>query len=423
MSSPEQYEESHQRALAERLAPFVGQRVGVAVSGGSDSRALLELMSLWAKQTDSTILVATVDHGLRTEAKAEAQSVGAICHSKELDHTTLHWENWNQKGNLQAEARRARYRLLARWAIDKKLAGVALGHTADDVAETFFMRLSRAAGVEGLARMQGHFRRNGVVFLRPILGAQRAELRQFLSVREISWIDDPSNQDTQFDRVKMRQALVGFTDLGLSVAKISQTAENLEMAANALRFYAAQEAKRVAVVVDDHVELEYLKFQALPDEIQRRLLNAVISFVATPEFAPRSKSLIRVMEQLPKQKTSTLAGCILSLKNNVLSVFREPTSVETEVLCPPSGPVEWDGRWRISGQFETGTVVRALGEGGLLQYPDWRETGRARFSLLSSPSIWRGKYLISAPLAERSTKFGAEPLRNKEDFVRILLSH
>lgn len=423
MSGPDQYEEPLLRALAEKLAPFAGQRLGIAVSGGSDSRALLELMALWAIRTDSTILVATVDHGLRAEANAEAQSVADVCQSKGLEHTTLRWENWDKRGNLQAEARRARYRLLAQWSNDMNLAAIALGHTADDVAETFLMRLSRAAGVDGLARMQNRFLRSGVVFLRPILGAQRVNLRQFLSVRDISWIDDPSNQDIRFERVRMRQALASFESLGLSVAKISQSTENLEMAANALKFYAAQEAKRVVVAVDDHIEIDFSAFKTLPEEIQRRLINAAISFVANPEFKPRSKSLMSVMAQLPIQKTCTLAGCVLSLKNNVLSVFREFASVEAEVHCPPNGRIEWDGRWMISGQFESGSVIRALGENGLQKCPKWREAGRKRYIMLCSPSIWRGEELIWAPMVQGSEKIGAEPLKNMEDFIRILLSH
>lgn len=423
MSDANKYDEQLLGALADKLAPFAGKRLGVAVSGGSDSRALLELLKDWARENDSVLFVATVDHGLRAEAQAEAESVAAVCRSYGIEHKTLVWENWDGKGNLQAQARSARYALLAAWSLEKKLAGVALGHTADDVAETFLMRLSRAAGVDGLARMRSVIHRNGAKFIRPMLDLRRGDLRGFLEGKNLHWIEDPSNQDTQFERVKMRESLANFAELGLSVEKISQSAEHLEMASKALQFYAVSEAKTVATVRDCSVELDNSKLTSLPQEIQRRLINAAIKFVTMADFSPRSKSLLRVMERLPTQGVSTLSGCVLSLKNNTLLVTRELAFVEEEVKFPASGGLEWDRRWRLIGDFGADAMVRPLGVQGLSQCPNWRDSGRMRLVLLSSPSVWRGKTLLAAPLAQSNTEFGAEPLRTKEDFALILLSH
>ena len=133
--------------------------LGVAVSGGGDSVALLCLMADWAAPREVRLAAATVDHGLRPEAAAEAAGVAALCGRLGLAHATLRWEGWDGRGNLMDAARRARRRLLADWAAEQGLAAVALAHTRDDQAETVLMRLARGAGVDGLSAMAGKSRR------------------------------------------------------------------------------------------------------------------------------------------------------------------------------------------------------------------------------------------------------------------------
>ena len=124
--------------------------VAVAVSGGGDSVALLLLL----QETGARPLAAvTVDHGLRPESAAEAAAVAALCSARGIAHTLLRWEEPAGAGNLQARAREARRRLIGDWARGRGIGAVALGHTLDDQAETFLLRLARGSGVDGLSGM------------------------------------------------------------------------------------------------------------------------------------------------------------------------------------------------------------------------------------------------------------------------------
>ncbi|MFV2034995.1 MAG: tRNA lysidine(34) synthetase TilS, partial [Halocynthiibacter sp.] len=167
--------------------------IGVAVSGGSDSMALLCLLSqLCERHKAHRLSVVTVDHGLRPDAAAEATHVAETCAGLGHQHTVLHWRGWDRSGNLQDRARQARYSLIADWATASGISTVALGHTADDQAENFLIRLARESGVDGLSGMSSRRKIKDVMFLRPMLTATRSELRDFLRDRGIRWVDDPS---------------------------------------------------------------------------------------------------------------------------------------------------------------------------------------------------------------------------------------
>ena len=173
-----------------------GGAIGVAVSGGSDSMALLVLADAFAKKHGFSIQAATVDHGLRAEAGEEAAKVASFCAERAIGHTTLHWSDWDGSGNVQSEARQARYGLLTQWAVSQKINVVLLGHTMDDQAETFLMGLARGSGVDGLSGMPVLKDR---LFRRPLLEIKRTDLRRMLEEQDIGWSDDPSNDDTRYD--------------------------------------------------------------------------------------------------------------------------------------------------------------------------------------------------------------------------------
>ena len=155
-------------AALDRLAGDL-PAMGIAVSGGGDSVALMHMVAEWAR--GRRIMVATVDHGLRPESAAEARQVSRAARALGLPHATLLWQRGTETGNLMANARDARLRLLSGWAQRNNLSAVALGHTADDQAETLLMRLARGSGIDGLASMAEWRDRFGIRWLRPMLGA------------------------------------------------------------------------------------------------------------------------------------------------------------------------------------------------------------------------------------------------------------
>ena len=171
------------------------KRLGVAVSGGGDSMACLDLMLWHGREQGFPVEAVTVDHGLRAEARDEIALVAAYCAERGVPHHVLRWD-WDRAGNLQAEARIARYRLIGDWARGQGVDMVALGHTRDDVAETFLMRLARASGIDGLSAMERRFKREAVTWIRPIIGAGRSDWRMYLERHGIGWAEDPSTGNT-----------------------------------------------------------------------------------------------------------------------------------------------------------------------------------------------------------------------------------
>lgn len=360
------------------------------MSGGGDSMALLALLHA----TGADICAATVDHGLRPEAAGEAAVVARFCAARGIAHEVLQWTGWDGQGNLQAEARAARYRLLADWAGRAGLGAVALAHTMDDQAETFLMRLARQAGSDGLSGMAARIERDGAVFLRPLLEAGRDELRDYLIAEGIDWAEDPSNSDARFDRVKARAALEALAPLGLDAPALAGVARNLSQENKALRTAFAKAAGGIVTQSAGALSILQGRFGALDPEFRRRLLIAAIGFVAPADYAPRRAGIAEALAALEAGDGFTLGGAIGWRGQGKIWIAREMAAVP----APVSQGRRW-GRWVIEGEVPDGAQLGALGPEGLSQIPDWRALGLPRRVLLPTPALWRGDRLIAAPLA------------------------
>ncbi|WP_367648219.1 tRNA lysidine(34) synthetase TilS [Ruegeria arenilitoris] len=390
------------------------------MSGGGDSVALMHLLHEIAQAEQVDLFAATVDHGLRPESASEAICVAEQAAGLNIPHETLRWQGWDGTGNLQDQARQARYRLLTDWANRNDIPAIALGHTADDQAETVLMRLGRAAGVTGLSGMPWVRDQNGVSLLRPMLGITRQTLRGYLSRRGASWIEDPSNQDFKFDRIKAREALTGLEPLGISAQSLSRVAENLAQAREALARYTQESARRVTAVDGGDVCVDRNGFERLPAEIQRRLIVGITAWIAGPGYPPRGAAVDQAVAAVRDAKTLTLAGCLLIPHGDKMWFCRELNAVATEITNPEK---LWDDRWVLSGPRAVGAEVRALGETGLPQVPEWRALGKPRMALLASPAVWSGENLLAAPLVDYSNGWTAEMAPQRPEFYSSLLSH
>lgn len=394
-------------------------RLGVAVSGGGDSVALLHLVADCARDRGVTVEAATVDHGLREEAAAEAEFVFETCQSLDIHHETLRWTGWDGQGNLQAAARAARYGLLADWAKRRRLDRVALGHTLDDQAETFLMRLAREAGVDGLAAMDAVFTRDGASFWRPALALERADLRAYLERHGHGWCEDPSNEDRRFDRVKARKVLGELDALGIDAGTLWGVALNLASARDALKQVTRDRAEEIAKVEGGDVVFDRSALLACPQEILRRLLAQALVWVSGADYPPRRDALFDLWRALLKPGKQTLHGCLVTVDHGSVRVAREYNAVK-DTRAAPGAP--WDTRWRVTGPARDGAEIRALGE-GVRHCADWRNTGLPRSSLMASPAVWQGDALIAAPIAGYSGGYSAEIAHPRGDFVASVLTH
>jgi tRNA(Ile)-lysidine synthase len=402
-------------AFRAALGP-VDHPLGLAVSGGGDSVALL----LLALDAGLQVRAVTVDHGLRPEAAAEAAWVSRLCAGLGVPHDILQWRGWDGSGNLQDQARRARLSLIADWARAAGLGAVALGHTQDDQAETVLMRLARRAGVDGLSAMTGRRRALGMIWLRPLLWVSRDDLRADLRARGQAWIEDPSNDMLRFDRVKARQALAHLAPLGMTPAVLAGVADQMRSARTALDHQTEVAARQIARIEGGDVVMDRTGFQEQPFEIRRRLLVGALGWVGSADYGPRAASVRALLAAIGAGRGGTLSGCRVTLQRTTLRVAREWQAVRGTAAAPG---LLWDRRWLVTGPEFKGLEVRALGEAGLCAVGDWRRSGLPRATLLASPSVWRDEVLVAAPLVRNAPGWTARLADGADGFFLSLLSH
>lgn len=387
--------------LINRIAPHLPDGpLGVALSGGGDSMAMLHL----ARKMGRDVAAVTVDHGLR-DVRSELDLCRSACAQLGVPHDVLRWA-WDGQGNVQARARDARRQLMAQWADARGIPAVLLAHTRDDQAETVLLRIARGSGVDGLAGMA---RRTGL-WVRPLLDVTRAELRDWLRGQGIDWAEDPSNDDPRFDRVRARAMAAQLSDLGLTQDRLVQLADHALAARRSLRDVAITASRDLRHEGGD------LIFPAalldLRSDTPRRLLAAAIQWIGAQPYRPRWAALTHAIDSARADKQVTLAGCVIRAQSDGIRIGREPAAC----AAPVPAPGLWDGRWHMDGP--PGSQIAALGEAGIAQIPDWRSCGVPRQTLLASPGLWQSGALIAAPVAG----YGPYCAEMRPDFGSFLLS-
>lgn len=269
--------------------------LGVAVSGGPDSLALLLLA---AAAFPGQVEAATMDHGLRSESAGEAAMVAEVAGRTGAEHRILapHWERPPAR-NLPAAARRARYAALCGWAAERRLAYILTAHHLDDQAETLLMRLGRGAGVAGLAGVRAVTRyRDGAAtgtIVRPLLRWRKAQLVQIVAGCGLSAVQDPTNADERLDRTHVRRLLAATPQL--DPVRLADAAAHLADADAALAWMADDLfAQRCSTGTDGSMTLAA---HGLPHELQRRLLvKALARFTGVRAFpGPKVNRLLSLL--------------------------------------------------------------------------------------------------------------------------------
>ena len=293
------------KAALDRLWPD-GGKLGLAVSGGPDSLAMLLLAEA---AIPGEFEVATVDHGLRPEAADECALVQSICAERELACAVLRVEVG--EGNLQEQARRARYFALADWARERGLAAVLTAHHADDQAETLLMRLNRGSGLAGLAGVRPVANFRNVAVVRPLLGMRRADLADLVEASGIDFATDPSNDDDAFDRVRMRKALAEAEWLDpLAIAN------SAELLADAEHFVTNELGNRFdANVTPSRDETRYL-----PGSSQFENVEIAVSLLREMGVFVRRSEVARMVQRLWAGENASLGGILATPERGGMGV-------------------------------------------------------------------------------------------------------
>jgi len=381
-------------------------RVVVALSGGSDSVALLLLIREFLKQSGSIVRLhaVTVDHALRPESAREAEAVAARCRALAVDHRTLRWEGPKPSAGVIAAARDARYDLLARAADDIGADIVLTGHTLDDQAETVAMRAGRGSGA-GMAGMAFATLFDGRIWLvRPLLGMRRQALRDYLNARGEGWIDDPSNLNHAFERVRVRAGLSDpeIEKLAVDAAGAGRERQELSAAAASLiGHFGSMPAPGLF-----RLDPEFLR-GAYPGDGNRgdseaaaHAMRALLATAGGTPYLPDRERTVALVGRLAAGEPlrATLSRAAVEAGSNGIWIRREARNLPTP---SQAGRAQlWDGRWRIAAEGEAaGLAVGPL--------------GAERASDFAAPVVGIPQRLVRAALAVEPAVY------NGEEFVGI----
>ncbi|MCF6367710.1 tRNA lysidine(34) synthetase TilS [Rhizobium halophilum] len=328
-------------------------RLLVAVSGGSDSLGLLHALAEHASDK-VTLVAATVDHRLRSEAAEEAAFVAALCQRLHIPHRTMVWQGEKPSTGISAAAREARYGLLCQAADEADADFIVTGHTVDDQWETVAMRAARGAGSDrpglaGMADLVLLYRRFWLV--RPLLQTRRATIRDFLRSRGQDWIDDPSNADTHYERARMRMTPV--SPAAEPPAQIGLAGERRRSLSEAAATLLAEHA------VVQHAALMRLPLSALRGDMSvlRYALSVCAAVLGGRAQGPGTSSMERVLKAIGEGARGriTAGRVIFDFRRDALYLCRETRDLP-DVTVPPQTALGWDGRFVITNRGP-GTVT------------------------------------------------------------------
>lgn len=322
-----------------QLGPFEEKSViAIGVSGGSDSLALLCLLSQWTRQMGGDVYAITVDHQLRVESEEEVRFVAGVAKKMDIKHIGLKWE-YEQKplANIQEQARIARLTLLTQWCREHNVMHLVLAHHADDQAETFILNLTRGSGLKGLSGIKPLALFNKVRILRPLLSFTKKQLEDYLKSYIDHWVQDPSNQDPRYKRAVVRNLLQSslFSDLTDGSKELLQHRINLAIShlarVDSMIDDMVQKASKLVILSDSErkIEMDYLLFKELYQEVALRLLaECLMKISCRHDKTPRFTSLKRLYDLLLSNEVCrnyTLWDCKISrsLKTKIIAIVPE----------------------------------------------------------------------------------------------------
>lgn len=325
--------------------------VAVAVSGGGDSMALTLLADAWARRHGGRAVALTVDHGLRPESAAEAAVVGAWLAARGIDHHVLAWEGVKPRSAIQEAARTARYELMSAWCRRAGVLHLLLAHQLEDQAETFLMRLERGSGADGLAAMSALAETGGVRLLRPLLGIPRERLRVTLARFGQEWVEDPSNHNQAFGRVRIRRRLAAFAEGGCTADRLGRIVEDFgrhrrQREAGVVRLLAGV----CTLLPAGYAVIDGAALAAAELDIATGALGRVLATVGGGAYRPAPN---RVAALLPwfagkgDAPSVTLARCRCLRRQGRVVICRENRRLPAPMALAAGERIWWDERFSI----------------------------------------------------------------------------
>ncbi|MBE8191759.1 MAG: tRNA lysidine(34) synthetase TilS [Alphaproteobacteria bacterium] len=313
----------------------------LAVSGGRDSMALVALAAKAQKLKNAPrFSVLSVNHGLRTAAADEVRQVAQICATLDLAHYTLKAKQALPKTGVQQAARHLRYGLMAQWCAHHKAGALVVAHHLQDQAETILMRLAHNSGIAGLGGMTARQTLatpyGDIILVRPFLAHAREDLEAVVRRAKLLWSDDPTNTDTQYERVRWRQLLPQLEEAGLSAQVLTALAAQCQVVSAGVNAQAAQWlADYAAYNPYGFFEIDRPAFAIIAPSLQKRIVQGLVQWLGGGDYAPASSQVEGLLAALdtkpPPQKlygAMTFGGCLLRWQSRYLFIGCEAAHID-----------------------------------------------------------------------------------------------
>ena len=299
----------------------------VAVSGGPDSLSLAFLAKCYSDINSAKFSYVVIDHKLRKESSFEAKKVVQLLKKIGIRCKILVWKGKKPKSNIQKIARNNRYDLLLKESNRLKIKTILLGHQMNDLHENFFIRMIRGSGLKGLVSLGKNSELSNIKLIRPLIDIDKRNLEKIALKVFKTFVNDPSNLNDHFTRVRIRKILKEFQKEGLENQKINLTIKNLKSANDALDFYTKKNILK-NTIYDKKKNFYFIKkeFFGNPEDILIRSIGIILQKISGRYYAPRGKKIKRLMTLMSSQKKAlktTLSGCVLKKVNETVIIYKE----------------------------------------------------------------------------------------------------
>ena len=380
----------------------------------------------WCRHNNRPLpCVVTVDHRLRENSATEAATVSSWAAARGLEHKTLQWQGTKKLGNIQAQARQARYERIGEWMKENSIQSLVTGHTLDDHAETFLIRLARGSGLEGLTGMSASTpfpspMYRDLTLLRPLLGFAHERLKETLRLLDQPWIEDPTNSNPRYLRAQLRDLTPSLHAVGITPEKLAATMQHLGRANDAIRAQSYELIGRAAPIERwGYALIDVNEYRKAPPEVALRALSRLLQTIGGQNYPPEFESIENTLKWLRGKDGllmgRTLGGCRLHKKpGEQVLVAREEADAQnaTTLELHPGGEGLWDGRFVVTipqsemfGPYRVQAInddaLRQLGRKG--EFPPLEPNRIAK----TLPCIWRGDVCIAAPTLKAMDNFPA----------------
>ncbi len=330
--------------------------VAISFSCGSDSLALLILMNNWIKKHKGLLTLIYFDHKLREDSYLESKYTKEISRKLGIDHKILMWSEKKPRTSIMQKAREIRYKKIINFCKQNSIMTVMTAHHLDDSLETYYMKKKRNADTPNLSGIPFKNTQDQVQILRPFINLRKSRLIQTCEKNKYKWLEDPSNQNESFERVKVRNVIAS-----LSKNKRLQLYSEFKINSCENKFFEIQLAKFFIENLEfsefGKFTIKKTKFKIQNKSFQIEVLKRILVTCSGSIYSPRSRSIKFFLDKYFKLENFkfTIHSCIIKCSSDKIFIFREYVKTKNsnpqQLIVKKKASVIWDNRFLISSIF------------------------------------------------------------------------